>query len=134
MANQSTNGNGIIIPDALDIGSLERALGLRAWEWPGHCFEIAHALVAKVGIDGRPVYGFWTGPVASTKFFDGTARKVRHGWVVTRDNRIVDPTRFVFECAAPYLYIGPNDHYRGGQSISWQVSPSKSTPVPLKMN
>lgn len=95
------------LSEALNLSGLERAIGLRSWEWPGRCFEISRALVQKMGVEGRAAYGFWTGPVTPSMFFDGSAARVRHGWVVIPDGRIIDPTRFVFEHAEPYIYVGP---------------------------
>jgi hypothetical protein len=130
MTNRLLGANGILSSDSLKVSDLEQALGLRTWEWPGRCFEIARALVRVTDIEGRPVYGFWTGPVAPSKIFDGTANRVRHGWVLTPEGQIIDPTRFVFERAAPYVYVGPNDHYSDGQSVNWQVKTPNSHRIP----
>lgn len=110
---------------------LEHAIGMRSWEWPGRCFDVARALLRETGLEGRAVYGFWTGPVIPSVVFDGAEPRVRHGWVVTGPGLIIDPTRFVFERVAPYIYHGPNDYYADGQAINWQVTaPSRYADTP----
>lgn len=114
-----------------EVGALERAIGIPSWEWPGRCFDVARALLRESVIDGHAAYGLWTGPVVPSAFFDGKAAQVRHGWIVTSEGRIVDPTRFVFERTAPYIYCGPNDFYANGQAIDWQVTaPTRRAKTP----
>lgn len=115
----------------LNINEIERTIGMQSWEWPGRCFDVARTLLQETGLDGRTVYGFWTGPVTRSTFYDGEAPRVRHGWIVTPAGLIIDPTRFVFEHSAPYIYSGPNDYYADGQAINWQVSaPVRCTDTP----
>lgn len=108
--------------------SLEKAEELAGWTvkmWPGKCYGIASAIAEAVG--GVPMYGHWIGPVAERedKLF-AYARQTgfaRHGWVELPDRSIVDPTRWVFEDVAPYIYHGPNDYYDFGASRFRGVQP-----------
>jgi hypothetical protein len=46
----------------------------------------------------------------------------RHGWVVLKDGRVLDPTRWVFEDAQPSLYLGPpsEEYDEGGNR--WRLA------------
>lgn len=89
--------------------------------WKGRCHEMAHLMLVKGLVQGRLQYGNWIGPIAKGNRFSGRAF-THHGWIVQDDGTIVDPTRWVFETAAPYIYIGPNDHYDfGGNDLRWQM-------------
>ncbi len=117
--------------DDYEVGALERAIDMPSWEWPGRCFDVARALLRETGLDGHAAYGLWTGPVVPSAFFDGKDAQVRHGWIVTAEGLIVDPTRFVFERSAPYIYYGTNDFYANGQTIDWQVTaPARQAKAP----
>ena len=35
---------------------------------------------------------------------------VPHGWIVTNEDEVVDPTRWVFENVEPYIFVGIDDH------------------------
>lgn len=89
-------------------------------KWPGRCHEIAADLLdtglLEPGAELR--YGHWLGPVHPkcpvACFYQSHQAGLlfqRHGWVQLVDQRVVDPTRWVFEAAEPYIYAGPNDHY-----------------------
>ncbi len=74
--------------------------------WQGNCFAVAQALVDNGVFEGRAVYGHYLGPVARGGFFKTTRLFQRHGWVILDyDGRILDPTRWVFENAEPYIYL-----------------------------
>lgn len=100
------------------LAQAEKALGEPATEWVARCYEIAGRIVgAKLCPPGSvAVYGHWLGPIAENSYFHeySTAPFVRHGWVLLPDGRVLDPTRWVFEDAKPYLYIGPSDQYDEG--------------------
>ena len=100
---------------------LEQAIDMPSWEWPGRCFDVARAVLQKTGLKGTAVYGFWTGPVVPSAFYNGREPRIRHGWIVTDAGPIADPTRFVFERTAPYIYYGANDHYADAQTIDWRL-------------
>jgi len=57
---------------------------------------------------GRARHGHWTGDVAYGSHFDRRAQLpfIAHGWIQLDDGRVLDPTRWVFENVAPYLYVG----------------------------
>lgn len=83
-------------------------------EWPFKCFQVTSVCAGLVG--GATVYGHWRPPVHL-----GLPGEVPHGWVVLKDGRIFDPTRWAFETKLlpPYLYIGPNSKdYKGTEWCS----------------
>lgn len=96
---------------------LAEKIGIPLGEWPGNCYAIACALVRCGAVEGRAVYGHYLGPVAPGTMFDGKPI-IQHGWVETADGRIVDPTRWVFEDVAPYLFeadaCAATDYDEGG--------------------
>lgn len=93
--------------------------------WEGRCHEMAHLMLVKGLVQGRLQYGNWVGPIADGSRFSGRAF-THHGWIVQDDGTIVDPTRWVFEGVAPYIYAGPNDHYDfGGNSLRWAMMEKK---------
>lgn len=101
-------------PDDLSIAQVERALGEKAEKWVARCYEIAGRIVAAGLVQGVAVYGHWKGPVDRHSHF-GSRRNlpfIRHGWIQLDDGRVLDPTRWVFENARPYLYLGSPDDER----------------------
>lgn len=104
----------------------EKALGERAQAWSGRCYEIACAIVKKRLVDGVAVYGHWLGPVhRRSPLYRERAPFSRHGWVSLEGGNVLDPTRWVFEAASPYIYIGPvGDVYdEGGNKWRRAVQP-----------
>ena len=94
----------------LSIDALENALGIPVDDWEG--FETALAIVDKGLSDGVAVRGFWTGPIAEPDVVVTDADgRVPHGWILTPTGRILDPLRWLFEDASPYVYEGIADHY-----------------------
>jgi hypothetical protein len=89
-------------------GSADKGLG-----WAGRCYEMACTMVREKLVEGKAVYGNWTGPVKKGTMFAGRP-VVHHGWVLLPDGRVCDPTRWAFEGKKPYIYIGPADHYDEG--------------------
>lgn len=89
----------------------ERVLDWKAKDWEAKCFAVATAFVEKKIVDGDAVYGHWRGPVAKrSRFYEKSLSLpfIQHGWVVLPDDRIVDPTRWCFEAAKPYVFYGDN--------------------------
>lgn len=86
--------------------------------WAGNCYAIALALVNAGLVKGKARYGHYRGPVAPGTMFHRASVTgfVQHGWVELPDGSVVDPTRWVFEGAEPYIYNGPADHYDVGGS------------------
>jgi hypothetical protein len=103
--------------DDLDPDIAAEVIGIPVSHWPSNCFAIATAFVRTKLVQGTAKYGMWVGPIAEGNAFSGRA-VTHHGWVEQTDAppefRIVDPTRWVFESADPYIYVGPNDHYDKG--------------------
>lgn len=100
------------------LGECERAIGEKAAAWVARCYEISCAIVKTGLVDGDAVYGHWVGPVAPKSHFADRSGLpfVPHGWILLKDGRVFDPTRWVFEAVTPYLFIGePPD--------SWGVVP-----------
>jgi hypothetical protein len=89
-----------------DLDVCEGVAGL-AETWPGRCFEIACRLL-DTGVDAHAVYGLYSGWVSPAGYYAGRAHigHHRHGWLVLADGRVFDPTRWVFENVAPYLFVG----------------------------
>lgn len=85
-----------------------RALDWPTEQWRGQCYGVALALVEAKLIDGRAVYGHYYGPISPTSnpfgARAGTSFPTHHGWIVTPDGQILDPTRWVFEDREPYIY------------------------------
>jgi hypothetical protein len=101
------------------LAECEKAIGSKAEQWVARCYEISCAIVAASLVDGEAVYGHWIGDIASGSHFANRGQRlpfVQHGWILLKDGRVLDPTRWVFEDVAPYLYVGVEpDH--------WSVTP-----------
>jgi len=101
----------------LDAEKIAERIGVSLGEWPGNCYAIACKMVKSKVVKGRPAYGNYHGPIDPESIF---ARKVivRHGWIERPDGMIVDPTRWVFECVKPYIYVGlPTMEYDEGANF-----------------
>ena len=97
------------------VTSLETHIGIPAKDWVGRCTEIADKLKKSgLGIARGTTahYGHWTGPIHSDSRFSGR-KFTHHGWLQKGDT-VIDPTRWVFENADPYIYVGKNDYYDDG--------------------
>ncbi len=94
----------------ITISEIEKAYGFPAIDWKGHCYEVA-VVAAKLIKDATAVYGHYLGDVAPGTLFAPPAGCrspfVQHGWVMLDDGRVLDPTRWAFEGAEPYLYVAP---------------------------
>jgi len=97
----------------ITVEMVEDAIGLVAEDWKGNCYAVACDIV-KVGlVKGEAVYGHWRGRVAKTSMFhreDDALGICRHGWVETDEGFIFDPTRWVFEDAEPYIFVGDPEY------------------------
>ncbi len=97
------------------VARCEKVLKLPAEKWKGKCYSIACELVREGLVPGVAVYGHWLGPVAEGSYFayKKDAPFIQHGWVLPPDGGVIDPTRWVFENVAPYIYYcdGQNDPY-----------------------
>jgi hypothetical protein len=109
--------------------AVARTIGVPTAQWPGRCHEIAN-LCLKAGVTkGRLCYGMWLGLIAETSLFAGRPL-ARHGWIERRRGEIWDPTRWVFEDADPYIYIGPADCYDFGMN-ALRAATRAPRPAPL---
>ncbi|RLB37261.1 MAG: hypothetical protein DRH30_13500 [Deltaproteobacteria bacterium] len=104
----ATGAGARVSSSSLTISDLEAEAG-KAHTWEGKCDLLAHTAAALTG--GRPVYGHWLGGVNKTGYWaDYVTRPfIRHGWVELSDGRVLDPTRWSFEGADPYVWVGEND-------------------------
>jgi hypothetical protein len=121
-AHRACGGGGLMGGRAKlpTLKKVERALGESAWAWSGRCFEIASRIVKLGLVDGAPVYGHFRGAIHPKSVFKSCRHLgfAHHGWVLMTDGRVFDPTRWVFECKDPYLYVGPqSDEYDEGGDI-----------------
>ena len=98
-------------PEKLTIGQVVAALDWPTVGWEGNCYAVATQIVKARLVEGRAVYGAWTG-LATSRYWAHKAHHpfIRHGWIVLSDGRILDPTRWSFEGVPPYIWIGRKDH------------------------
>ncbi len=91
----------------LTIEQIEEAINLPVEKWKGKCYTIVCQMLKEGIISGRAIYGHWLGSASKTSFFSERRDLpfIHHGWIETPDKRIIDPTRWVFEDVAPYLFI-----------------------------
>lgn len=102
-------------------------------DWKGNCYGLACSFVEDEIVEGKAVYGHWLGPIAETSFFAERRYMpfVQHGWVRMADDKIVDPTRWVFEDVKPYIYEGYDDEeYYDEGGNKWRESRHGLPPEP----
>lgn len=86
----------------------EKAMDWPVDRWAGQCYGVACQMVEAGLVEGRAVYGYYTGPIAEGTLFDRGVPFTHHGWIEVKEGSrryIVDPTRWVFEGVAPYVHI-----------------------------
>jgi hypothetical protein len=120
-------------PEHLTARHAAFVIGVPLDDWKGNCFAIATQIVEKGLVEGRAVYGHWLGPVAKDSFFAHRRKLpfIQHGWILLKDGRILDPTRWVFEATKPYLYVGEDDedyYDEGGDRL--RTAMTQARPVP----
>ncbi len=79
--------------------------------WVARCHEVADLVNNGLKLRLYLAYGGYFGDVnPNSPLYRPRAPFSRHGWLETLDDpvTIVDPTRWVFENASPYIYVGPN--------------------------
>lgn len=91
----------------LDPGLIAHAIEFPLEMWPSACTTVIHKILDAELVEGREEYGFYWGPVAKSSMFHGTPMS-RHGWIQLPDERVYDPTRWVFEDVDPYIYVAHN--------------------------
>lgn len=90
-------------------------------DWPGNCFGISKSVEnhERLMQGFEAVYGHYRGPVARTSMLAGRPIQT-HGWLQS-DERICDPTRWVFENEDPYIYVADrsevDDYDVGGNRL-----------------
>ncbi len=93
-----------------DIEEVVKAIDIPVDKWPGQCYGIALAMVEKGIVEGTAVYGHWLGRVHPKAQVFGVRYNhpfQQHGWVIHKDGEtVIDPTRWVFENATPYIFVG----------------------------
>lgn len=83
------------------------AIGIPTHEWIGNCHTITTAMIHHKLVRGEICYGHYFGAIHPDSVF-GNRQFTHHSWI-ERKSTIVDPTRWVFECVSPYIYVGPKD-------------------------
>jgi hypothetical protein len=104
----------------ISVKQVEKAIGIPSIAWIGNCYSISYSMVQSGIVEGKAVYGHWTGPISKYNPFYSVSQVgfCRHGWIIKEDGEIVDPTRWVFEGKTPYIYVGKNDYYdEGGNNL-----------------
>ena len=91
-------------PQQLTVERIEFELDLPVKHWPGNCYSIACGILRAKLIEGIAVYGHYYGPIADGGYFQ-PRKFTQHGWIVTPDYTLVDPTRWVFEDVDPYIFV-----------------------------
>jgi hypothetical protein len=111
-----------------DVQAVAAAIEMPITEWPGNCYAVACKVLAAGLLIGRAVYGHYLGPIRPGTMFHGKPI-VHHGWIETPDGRIVDPTRWVFMGAAPYIHeaTSPCPDYDEGGNV-WLLSRQRPAP------
>lgn len=129
-------------PEELTIEILEKACGNPVDRWQGNCAYLAHHACNLVG--GHEIYGIYNGPIDPDGYWGDTGAvrsMARHGWVLLEDGRILDPTRWSFENAEPYIYIGDNneEYDEGGNDFRASAygirpcPPAEGNPITLEL-
>jgi hypothetical protein len=93
--------------DNLDPEQIAEAIKWPVEKWPGNCYGVAGAIHKAGLVKGRLCYGIFHGYIDPNSCF-GNRAFTHHGWVERRTT-IYDPTRWVFDGVAPYIYVGPKD-------------------------
>ena len=91
----------------LDPQQVANAIGWPVLRWPSNCYAVAVAIQEAGLVRGSTRYGLYHGHIDPMSIF-GSRTFTHHGWIERRQT-IYDPTRWVFENVAPYIYVGPKD-------------------------
>jgi hypothetical protein len=120
-------------PEQIQTVHIQQAIGVTVDNWKNHCYEIACAVVESGLVDGRACYGMFLGNVAEDSGWDQERAMHRHGWIELEDGRIFDPTRWCFESAKPYIWLGENcgDYDEGANVLrSMRTTPCRELVSP----
>lgn len=125
MANKSIEHRSLIFVKIsitmkkLSAAPLAKCLDLPPLEWVMRCHEISAMAIGSGCITGSTIYGNYYGPISSECPMEEWILRsqqgipVRHGWIRQPSNVIIDPTRWVFEGADPYVALilsGDKEH------------------------
>lgn len=116
----------------LTVNQISERINIPLPHWAGNCAAIAHALVANGLVEGEEVRGLWVGPINKKSTFYGHPF-AGHSWVELPDGMIIDPTRFAFEGAQPYVYVGYDEegyYDAGGNIVRAMFHSAAPTPNP----
>lgn len=108
------------------VDSISELIDIPVSEWPLNCHAIATAILQMVPVEGmRLARGHWTGHVSRKSQYRNSGIQ-QHSWLVAKDGRIVDPTRWAMEDPdRPKIYIGEDDHYdEAGIEIGCRIPPA----------
>jgi hypothetical protein len=94
-----------------DPEEVAKRIGRDVQDWQGRCHTVAGEFLLHGVVEGDLEYGCYLGPVHPVGLF-GLLRLDQvqplfewHGWIRTKDDLIVDPTRWVFENVEPYVAV-----------------------------
>lgn len=121
-------GDAADVGVGFDIQTVAAVIEMPVADWPGNCYAVACKMLAAGLLAGRAVYGHYLGPIHPGTMFHGKPI-VHHGWIETPDGRIVDPTRWVFTGASPYIHeveLPCLDYDEGGNV--WLLSRQRPAP------
>ena len=104
----------------IPVKKVEKMIEKPAEDWPGNCYGIASKMIDRGVVKGKLRYGHFLGKIKpGTMFYNKPI--ARHGWVEVKEKGkviIVDPTRWVFEGAEPYIFVSEDtkkEYDAGGQ-------------------
>lgn len=122
--------NSNLESNKFDVNEVAKAIKWDVQDWKGNCYGVASACKEANIIDGKLRYGHYTGPINRNSIFNKNIGIgfCQHGWLELPNNRVFDPTRWVFENVEPYIYIGKNDYYDVGGNKFRQLN-RKEPPV-----
>jgi hypothetical protein len=117
--------------DIFDIEKVSKEIDWNVDKWVANCYAVSSAIVDAGLIQGKAVFGKYHGFINENSFFKKSTF-TNHGWILTKDGKIIDPTRWVFENTNPYIYIcdsDNNDYDQGSNVIKNILSSLQNVPV-----
>ncbi len=89
------------------IQEIEQIIGVNSKDWIANCYGISDSFLKHNIVQGQLCYGKYYGYVSDQSYFHEHSFP-NHGWI-EHDNKIIDPTKWVFEAIKPYIYVGKID-------------------------
>ena len=94
------------------IADIERAFCEPATNWEGRCHELAYE-VTKLVPGSFLARGHWYGCAKGYWWKRAHLPFQAHSWAVAPDKKtVIDPTRWSFECAEPYVFVGREEDHQ----------------------